>query len=72
MDKGAWHWKRSGPYVDVFSSDFTHDVALRISGDFVTSRQEEKYAEWLCARLNDCDKQPNAELMGRPLADGPA
>jgi len=59
MDKGTWHWKRSGPYVDVFSSDFTHDVALRISGDFVTSAQEERYAEWLCTRLNDCDKQPN-------------
>lgn len=59
MDKGTWHWERTGPYVDIFSGDSTHEVSLRISGYFVTSAQEERYAEWLCAKLNDCGKQPN-------------
>jgi hypothetical protein len=38
------------------SSDFTHDVVLRITGDFADSDEKLKYANWLVNRLNTYDQ----------------
>lgn len=46
-----------GPWIvfdcnTIWSEDFTHDVALKISGDFADDAQRMQYAENLCAQLN--------------------
>jgi hypothetical protein len=50
VDKGPWKVGKDGR--DVFSDDFTVDVALRISGDFHDDDHRMRYAEWLCSVLN--------------------
>lgn len=53
-DKGPWKaetWERkTGRVYVVQSDDFTHDVALEISGDFLPEDRM-KYAEWLAQLL---------------------
>lgn len=51
-DRGPWRWERTGSKVDVFSDDFTCDVALRIDGDFATDDVADSYAKWLADTLN--------------------
>lgn len=57
-EKGPWEvciWdKAAGDRVKVVlqSDDFTHDVALEISGDFISVSQKIKYAERLADRMN--------------------
>jgi len=48
MDKGPWH----AGVVAVYSDDFTHDVHLRIHGDFADDKQREEYAKGLALMLN--------------------
>ena len=49
-DKGPWRSSADGR--NVFSDDFTVDVALRISGDFRDDNHRQQYAAWLTSRLN--------------------
>jgi hypothetical protein len=61
MDKGPWkviHDTHDAPLVG--SDDFTHDVWLRISGDFGDA-EKLQYAEWLCEVLN------RASASARPV-----
>jgi hypothetical protein len=48
MDKGPWH----AGVTAVYSDDFTHDVHLRIHGDFADDNQREEYAKGLALMLN--------------------
>jgi hypothetical protein len=62
MDKGPWKvipatGMRGG--VCVASDDFTHDVLLRINGDFESDTQRLAYADWLAAKLNSTADQPD-------------
>lgn len=52
MDKGPW--VAGGNTVDAYveSVDFTHDVRLRVDGDFRDYAQRREYAEWLAETLN--------------------
>ena len=69
--------KENGPWnVDVWpsgrmvlqSDDFTHDVALEISGDFATQAQKHEYAEEIARRLNSTNPVPNE--LSSPAAEG--
>ena len=54
FDKGPWRViHEAGGGIVVGSDDFTHDVWLRISGDFVDADQKTEYAESLVVVLND-------------------
>ena len=48
FDSGPW----SAVGDRVYSSDFTHDVVLRISGDFKNVGQRNQYARALADTLN--------------------
>lgn len=37
---------------NICSSDFTHDVCLKVSGDFESDEQKEEYAREIARRLN--------------------
>ena len=50
-DKGPWVVNPCGKSLQ--SDDFTHDVALAISGDFADEMQRVAYAQGLAAMLND-------------------
>ena len=50
-DKGPWVVSPCGKSLQ--SDDFTHDVALAISGDFADEMQRVAYAQGLAAMLND-------------------
>ena len=41
------------------SQDFTHDVALEVSGDFATPEQEREHAEEIARRLNMANPAPS-------------
>lgn len=52
-ENGPWSveiW--SEDRVVILSADFTHDVALTVSGDFTCFEQKREYAEEIAARLN--------------------
>ncbi len=49
-DKGPWIVESDGKSIR--SDDFTHDVVLRITGDFYSDEQRKAYAENLAAKLN--------------------
>lgn len=49
-DKGAWTVNKDGRAIE--SEDFTHDVILRVTGDFFSDEQRKAYAEILAAKLN--------------------
>ncbi len=49
MDKGPWIVHNDGEAV--ISNDFTHDVWLKITGDFCPESRKQ-YAEWLASVLN--------------------
>lgn len=60
-DKGPWHaikWD-GGKRVDLSSDDFTHDVALTVSGDFATADDKFRYAEQMAAWMNAALAQPS-------------
>lgn len=53
QESGSWkvdEWP-NGKLV-LQSDDFTHDVALEISGDFESYEQKREYAEEIARRLN--------------------
>lgn len=54
-----WSPKTEGgpPRVVLQSDDFTHDVALEISGDFVDTAQKVRYAKLLADRMNRMPKE---------------
>ena len=49
-DKGPWTTNLDGKYIQ--SDDFTHDVILRIGGDFESDEQRRAYAQGLADILN--------------------
>ena len=50
LDAGPWMVFENG--AGVISDDFTHDVILKISGDFADNSDRAAYAEALAAKLN--------------------
>ena len=52
-EKGPWKVEKTeeGKYY-LASDDFTHDVILKIYGDFYDAKQQRKYAEEIARRLN--------------------
>lgn len=69
-ENGQWsvdEW--SDGQVVVQSSDFTHDVALKVAGDFRSYAQKIEYAQEIADRLNGV-KADNVNAMGRPLKTG--
>lgn len=50
MDKGPWTIDDDARCLR--SDDFTHDVVLKISGDFSDDGERRRYAEELCSKLN--------------------
>jgi hypothetical protein len=57
-DKGPWTVDADGKSIQ--SDDFTHDVILRVTGDFYSDAQRKAYAENLAKKLN----VPNANVTG--------
>ncbi|MBV2138545.1 MAG: hypothetical protein KUF79_17195 [Candidatus Thiodiazotropha sp. (ex Ctena orbiculata)] len=52
-EKGPWDVEEWGDgQVVIQSRDFTHDVALKVSGDFRLYEQKMAYAHAICKRLN--------------------
>lgn len=49
-DKGPWTVSEDGSAIE--SDDFTHDVILRVTGDFYSDEQRKEYADNLAAKLN--------------------
>jgi hypothetical protein len=49
-DKGPWAASEDGR--SLYSDDFTHDVVLKLSGDFFDDKQRRLYAENLVKKLN--------------------
>jgi hypothetical protein len=63
-ETGPWHveeWAATQygarPRIVLQSDDFTHDVALVISGDFYDTAQQIKYAQRLADRMNRMPKE---------------
>jgi len=52
MDRPEWSVSVYGSDVYAASDDFTHDVMLRIGGDFWDMVQKEEYAQKICDILN--------------------
>ena len=63
-DKGPWTVSDDGRAIE--SDDFTHDVILRVAGDFFSDEQRKAYAENLAAKLNAPRMWHNAEITGGP------
>lgn len=53
MDKGPWKIFLNQDDIIIESDDFTHDVQMKITGDFATPTQHLKYAEWIADILNN-------------------
>ena len=55
-EKGPWkvvqYTERKKQKLYIQSDDFTHDVALKIDGDFGTYEEKLEYAEELARRLS--------------------
>jgi hypothetical protein len=51
---GPWTVIESRNGISISSADFTHDVVLRMSGDFAGDEQALEYARQIAARLNEC------------------
>lgn len=51
MDKGPWEVPPGEPGV-IYSDDFTHDVCLRVQGDFDSDDRLAAYCRWLADTLN--------------------
>lgn len=49
-DKGPWTVSDNGKIL--YSEDFTHDVVLKIHGDFYGDEQRKRYADNIAAKLN--------------------
>ena len=49
-DTGPWIVCWNGK--EIVSNDFTHDVILRVSGDFYSDEQRKAYSDYLAAKLN--------------------
>lgn len=49
-DTGPWSVSEDGREIQ--SDDFTHDVILRVTGDFYDDAQRNAYAKNLAAKLN--------------------
>lgn len=54
-DAGPWSASADGRTIS--SDDFTHDVLLRVSGDFATDEQRKRYADNFAARPERCAVQ---------------
>ena len=50
-DSGPWVVGPDGRTLD--SEDFTHDVQLKVIGDFFNSEQRKRYADNLAVKLNN-------------------
>lgn len=64
-EKGTWHvsdWRNGR--LAIQSQDFTHDVALEISGDFATPDDKRAQAEEIARRLNAYPTRPYTYAVG--------
>jgi hypothetical protein len=50
VERGPWVVQNDG--YSIASEDFTHDVILKVSGDFYDDAQRFAYSSELCRRLN--------------------
>lgn len=57
-----WSVVESHTGVSLYSSDFTHDVMLKVTGDFKDDDQRVEYARGLAAKLN-APASENAEWI---------
>lgn len=74
LDKGPWSVVTTPPpeigtYLE--SDDFTHDVRLKISGDFASVADRELYAFALAEALNSAASS-NVEVRGAALLQRPS
>ncbi len=51
MEAGTWGADINGKFIE--SDDFTHDVRLKIDGDFESDEQRIAYAKEIARRLNN-------------------
>lgn len=51
-DRGLWFAFASESGCSIESDDFTHDVILRVTGDFHNDEQRKAYADNLAVKLN--------------------
>jgi hypothetical protein len=56
-DRGEWKVESHKERVWIISSDFTHDVILRLDGDFADFDQKWAYMENIAERLNRTNKE---------------
>ena len=59
-DKGPWHavvWGSEHKHVYLASEDFTHDVCMRVMGDFRDLIDKKRYVEEIAAVLNKAAKK---------------
>ncbi len=54
-DKGPWSTliSETDEIIGILSEDFTHDVLLRVDGDFENDSQKIEYCERLAEKLNN-------------------
>ena len=50
IERGPWRASKDGRCIE--SDDFTHDVTLRVTGDFEDDTQRAAYAKEIARRLN--------------------
>lgn len=62
-DKGPWEVCAGEP-GSVISDDFTHDVMLRVHGDFGSDEALANYCAWLVGRLNHPQPAELSEQQG--------
>lgn len=60
-DTGPWNVSEDGRTIS--SDDFTHDVVLRVDGDFYCDEDRRAYSVRLAQRLNGIQKEPPAGLL---------
>jgi len=57
-DSGPWNvCEFPSEKIGVQSDDFTYDVFMEITGDFIDKEQKLSYADFICSVLNK--EQPN-------------
>ena len=71
VEKGPWSaYAPNDGKVYVQSSDFTHDVAMQVRGDFANHAQHKAYAEEIARRLNTATQRAEAAEADRDKAHG--
>lgn len=53
LSRDEWMVEERDGKVRIYSSNFTHDAALELTGDFINTRQKYEYAKFLSKLLNE-------------------